>query len=54
MKKSRKKPEPRRHEAHIYMDEADYEALKHAAERNLRSIGAQAMIYVRRGLEAEG
>jgi hypothetical protein len=54
MKKSKSAKAQRRREAHIYMDEADYEALKHAAERNLRSIGAQAMIYVRRGLEAEG
>lgn len=53
MKKPRKPPVPRRYEAHIYMDEADYAALKRAADRELRSLAAQALHYIRRGLEAE-
>lgn len=53
MKKSPKAPEPRRYEAHIYMDEADYKKLKAAADRDLRRVGTQATYYIKRALEAE-
>lgn len=49
-----KKPlKPRKYEAHIYMDEGAYEALKRAADRDVRSVAGQALFYIMRSLEAE-